>query len=103
MTINIASIAQKAFTIAQTSFAAMGTLVTSTITGTTLSLQALRAGIKGTIVSLGLVGVAYLAVSTAVEALSAAWVCLETSRIVRSRRLPADEAQASLAGHQPKV
>ena len=50
--INIASIAQKAFTIAQASFAAMGTLVTSTIAGTTLSLQALRAGIKGTIVSL---------------------------------------------------
>ena len=67
--INIASIAQKAFTIAQASFAAMGTLVTSTIAGTTLSLQALRAGIKGTIVSLGLVGIAYLAVSTAVEAL----------------------------------
>lgn len=68
--VNIVSVAQKAFTIAQASFASMNNLVTASITGTTLSLQALRAGIKGTIVSLGLVGVAYLAVSAAVEALA---------------------------------
>lgn len=63
------NILQKAFTVTQASFAAMGALVTAAINGQTLSLQALRAGIKGTIVSLGVIGVAYLAVSTAVEAL----------------------------------
>lgn len=63
------TLAQKAFASAQASFAAMGNLVTASVTGTTLSLQALRAGIRGTIVSLGIIGVAYLAVSSAVEAL----------------------------------
>ncbi len=63
------NILQKAFTVTQASFAAMGALVTAAINGQTLSLKALRAGIKGTILSLGVIGAAYLVVSTAVEAL----------------------------------
>lgn len=65
----LTTLASKAFAAAQVSFSAMGSLVTAMINGQTLSLTALRAGIKGTIMSLGLIGVAYMAVSTAVEAL----------------------------------
>lgn len=61
------NVAQKAFTITQANFAAMGNLVSAAINGQVLSLKALRAGIKGTVVSLGLIGVAYLVVSTAIE------------------------------------
>ena len=67
--LGLATLASKAFGAAQVSFSAMGSLVTAMINGQTLSLTALRAGIKGTIMSLGLIGVAYMAVSTVVEAL----------------------------------
>ena len=66
----LATAASKIFAIAQASFAATGTLVTAAINGQTLSLTALKAGIRGTIASLGLVGIAYMAVSTIVEALT---------------------------------
>lgn len=68
--LGLATIASKAWAVAQSSFAAAGTLVTAVINGQTLSLTALRAGIRGTIVSLGLIGVAYAAVSTAVAAVT---------------------------------
>lgn len=67
--LGLTTLASKAFAAAQVSFSAMGSLVTAMINGQTLSLTALRAGIKGTIMSLGLIGVAYMAVSTVVEAL----------------------------------
>ena len=67
--LGLTTLASKAFAVAQVSFASMSNLVTAAITGQTLSLSALRAGIKGTIVSLGIIGLAYMAVSTAVEAL----------------------------------
>ena len=62
----LATVSSKVFAIAQASFAAMGELVTATITGQTLSLAALRRGIMGTIASLGLVGMAYMALSSVV-------------------------------------
>lgn len=52
---------------AQASFTAMSTLMSAAINGTTLSLTALRAGIKGTIMSLGLIGIAYVALSGIIE------------------------------------
>lgn len=66
--LGLATVASKVFTVAQVSFAAMGNLVTAAVNGQTLSLTALRAGIKGTIASLGLIGLAYMAVSTVIEA-----------------------------------
>lgn len=59
------TLAMNGFKAAQASFAAMGTLVSAAINGTTLSLAGLRTAIRGTILSLGLIGVAYLAVSEA--------------------------------------
>ena len=102
--IGAASLAQKAFTSAQASFAAMGNLVTASVTGTTLSLQALRAGIKGTIVSLGIIGVAYLAVSSAVEALLGSTGMLgdeqsdakkKTDGLTEAQRRQAEQAERS--------
>lgn len=67
--LGLATLAGKAFSVAQVSFAAMSTLVTAAVNGETLSLTALRAGIRGTIVSLGLVGIAYMALSSVIGAL----------------------------------
>ena len=64
--LGLATVASKAFSVVQMSFAAMGQLVTATITGQTLSLTALRRGIMGTIASLGLIGMAYMALSSVV-------------------------------------
>ena len=101
-----ATVVQKAFTVAQASFAAMSNLVTASVTGTTLSLSALRAGIRGTIVSLGLIGVAYMAVSTAVEALAKGMGLLDdqqdsakkkTESMTEAQRRQAEEAERSAA------
>lgn len=63
----VATLATKAWSTAQASFSAMGTLVNAVINGTTLSVTQLRIAIRGTILSLGLAGVAYFAVSEAVS------------------------------------
>lgn len=65
--LGLTRIAMAGFRAAQASFAAMQNLITASVTGTTLSLRSLRAGIKGTIASLGLIGLAYMALSTALE------------------------------------
>lgn len=64
--LGLATVASKAFSVVQMSFAAMGQFVTATITGQTLSLTALRRGIMGTIASLGLFGMAYMALSSVI-------------------------------------
>ena len=66
----LARIATVAFQATQASFAAMSSLVTAAINGQTMSLAAMRVGIRGTIMSLGLIGIAYMGVSTAVNLLS---------------------------------
>ena len=66
----IAALATRAWSAAQASFGAMSTLVTAAINGTTLSVTELRIAIKGTILSLGLVGVAIFAVNEAVSFLA---------------------------------
>lgn len=67
--IGLTTLATKGLQVAQASFAAMSSLINAAINGTTLSLTALRAGIRGTITSLGLIGIAYIAISEAVSAL----------------------------------
>ena len=66
----VTTLAGKVWAIAQATFSTAGTFVTAVITGQTISLAALRTGIRATIASLGLIGIAYMAVSTAVEALA---------------------------------
>lgn len=66
----LTTLAMNGFKAAQASFAAMGTLINAAINGTTLSLTELRIAIRGTIMSLGLIGVAYLAASEAFSYLS---------------------------------
>lgn len=66
----LATIATKTWEVAQASFAAMSTLVTAAINGTTLSVTELRVAIKGTILSLGIIGVAVFALNEAITFLA---------------------------------
>ncbi len=102
--ISITTIISKGFAVAQANFAAMGNLVTASVTGTTLSLKALRTGIRGTIVSLGIAGVAYLALSAAVEALASGLGLLDdqqdsakkkTDGLTEAQRRQAEESERS--------
>lgn len=64
--VGVTTIITKAATIAQGSFAAMLKLLRASATGAAVSMQTLRAGIAGTIISLGLIGIAYEALSAIV-------------------------------------
>lgn len=66
----LTTLAVNGFRAAQASFAAMSTLLSAAINGTTMSLAGLRTAIRGTIMSLGLIGVAYLAVSETISYLT---------------------------------
>ena len=66
----LATIATKTWEVAQASFAAMSTLVTAAINGTTLSVTELRVAIKGTILSLGIIGVAVFSLNEAITFLA---------------------------------
>ena len=68
--LGLATVATKLFSMVQVSFQGMSTLVTAAITGQTLSVTALRTAIKGTILSLGLIGVAYMGLSAIIESVA---------------------------------
>lgn len=102
-----ASVATALFSAAQASFAAVGKVVTAVMAGQAVSMAVLRKAIMGVILSTGLVGVAYMALSAIIDGVASHFNLLGNAtdgagESMERARQQADELKKSVSSQMGK-
>lgn len=90
----LATLASKMWSVAQATFATAGQFLIAIINGQTMSLAAFRAGIRATIASLGIIGVAIAALNLVFEALTSSLLSANDSLEDTQKVMSATERRA---------